>query len=155
MSPAGTLAKVGGPDALAKLIGLAKKTHPALLVSTSGLGNGTIPGEVARAADFLLVHFNGTKIKDVDVTGKVISSKVLLDGAPLAAAAVGTAILVDPTAPASLVNLAADPTTWGDLYLASLEDAGLLRPDGALPPIRTQQDVVWLVLAQDVIDEVG
>jgi CubicO group peptidase (beta-lactamase class C family) len=45
------------------LIGLAKKTHPGLLVSTSGLGDGTASKEVARAADFLLVHFNGTEIE--------------------------------------------------------------------------------------------
>jgi hypothetical protein len=48
-----------------ELIGLAKKTHPGLLVSTSGLGDGTVPREVGRAADFLLVHFNGTKIEDM------------------------------------------------------------------------------------------
>jgi CubicO group peptidase (beta-lactamase class C family) len=50
-----------------ELIELAKKTHPALLVSTSGLGDGTIPVEVARAADFLLIHFNGTKLSDIPV----------------------------------------------------------------------------------------
>src|SRR5262249_7161303 len=49
----------------AELIGLAKKAHAALLVSTSGLGDGTVPGEVARAADFVLVHFNGTKVEDM------------------------------------------------------------------------------------------
>jgi CubicO group peptidase (beta-lactamase class C family) len=48
-----------------ELIALAKKTHPDLLVSTSGLGDGTIPREVARAADFLLIHFNGTKVSDI------------------------------------------------------------------------------------------
>src|SRR5262249_14735450 len=31
----------------------------------SGVGDGTVPSEVARAADFLLIHFNGTKIDDV------------------------------------------------------------------------------------------
>jgi CubicO group peptidase (beta-lactamase class C family) len=48
-----------------ELIALAKKTHPALLVSTSGLGDGTVPREVARAADFVLIHFNGTKPADI------------------------------------------------------------------------------------------
>ena len=41
--------------------------------------------------------------------------------------------------------LAADEGTWVDLYLAALEDAGLLRPDGATPPIRTQQHIVSLM----------
>jgi CubicO group peptidase (beta-lactamase class C family) len=48
-----------------ELIGLAKKAHPDLLVSTSGLGDGRVPREVARAADFLLIHFNGTRIEDI------------------------------------------------------------------------------------------
>jgi hypothetical protein len=48
-----------------ELIGLAKKVHPDLLVSTSGLGDGAIPKEVARAADFLLIHLNTTKPDDV------------------------------------------------------------------------------------------
>jgi hypothetical protein len=56
----------------AELIGLAKKTHPDVLVSTSGLGDGTVPGEVARAADFLLVHFNGTKIEDIPARIKAL-----------------------------------------------------------------------------------
>jgi hypothetical protein len=55
-----------------ELIRLAKKTHPDLLVSTSGLGDGTIPGEVARVADFLLVHFNGTKLDDIPVRIKAL-----------------------------------------------------------------------------------
>jgi CubicO group peptidase (beta-lactamase class C family) len=48
-----------------ELVRLAKKTHPDLLVSTSGLGDGTVSGEMARATDFLLVHFNGTKLDDI------------------------------------------------------------------------------------------
>jgi CubicO group peptidase (beta-lactamase class C family) len=55
-----------------QLLGLAKKTHPNLLVSTSGLGGGTLPREVARAADFLLIHFNGTKLDDIPVRVKAL-----------------------------------------------------------------------------------
>jgi hypothetical protein len=54
------------------LLGLAKKTHPGLLVSTSGLGGGTMPREVARAADFLLIHFNDTKLDDIPVRVKAL-----------------------------------------------------------------------------------
>src|SRR5262249_10143667 len=46
--------------------------HPGLLVSTSGLGDGTVPKEVGRAADFLLVHFNGTRIEDVPARIKAL-----------------------------------------------------------------------------------
>jgi CubicO group peptidase (beta-lactamase class C family) len=55
-----------------ELIGLAKKTHAGLLVSTSGLGGGTLAAEVARAADFLLVHFNDTKLDDIGVRIKAL-----------------------------------------------------------------------------------
>jgi CubicO group peptidase (beta-lactamase class C family) len=55
-----------------ELIGQAKKTHPDLLVSTSGLGDGTVSKEVARAADFLLIHFNGTKIEDIPARIKAL-----------------------------------------------------------------------------------
>jgi len=36
-----------------------------LLVSTSGLGNGALPDSVARASDFLLVHFNDTPVEEI------------------------------------------------------------------------------------------
>ncbi|MHC4532480.1 MAG: cellulase family glycosylhydrolase [Planctomycetota bacterium] len=48
-----------------ELIRLAKKTWPKLLVSTSGLGNGRLPDNVCRVSDFLLIHFNGTKLDDI------------------------------------------------------------------------------------------
>ena len=53
------------PEGMAELIGLAKRTSPALLVSASGLGHGRLPDEVARASDFLLIHFNSTPVKDI------------------------------------------------------------------------------------------
>jgi CubicO group peptidase (beta-lactamase class C family) len=55
-----------------ELIGLAKKTHPGLLVSTSGLGDGKVSPEVARAADFLLAHFNGTEVEDIPARVKAL-----------------------------------------------------------------------------------
>ena len=42
----------------------AKETAPELLVSTSGLGHGRYPDELAGAADFILIHFNGTTLED-------------------------------------------------------------------------------------------
>lgn len=47
-------------DGQVELIRLAKRLAPDLLVSTSGLGHGRMPDEVAQASDFILIHFNGT-----------------------------------------------------------------------------------------------
>ena len=52
-----------GVDGEIELIELARKTTPGLLVSTSGLGHGRYPEKLARSADFLLVHFNGTSLE--------------------------------------------------------------------------------------------
>jgi hypothetical protein len=48
-----------------ELIQLARRTAPHLLVSTSGLGDGASHESVARASDFLLVHFNSTRLEDI------------------------------------------------------------------------------------------
>lgn len=48
-----------------ELIRLAKKTNPKLLVSTSGLGHGRLADAIAEAADFILIHFNGTPVERI------------------------------------------------------------------------------------------
>ncbi len=53
------------PEGQVELIRLAKETSTDLLVSTSGLGNGRLPDNVAQASDFLLIHFNSTKLDDI------------------------------------------------------------------------------------------
>lgn len=53
------------PEGVAELIGLAKQTWPSLLVSASGLGDGLLSDRVARASDFILIHFNGTAVGDI------------------------------------------------------------------------------------------
>jgi hypothetical protein len=53
------------PEGEAELVRLAKKTNPGLLVSTSGVGNGRLDPEVCEAADFLLIHFNGTPVEKI------------------------------------------------------------------------------------------
>lgn len=45
-------------------------------------------------------------------------------------------VLDDVDASAGLLALAADKPTWDALFLASLEEAGVLRPEGDAPPIR-------------------
>ncbi|MBI4324355.1 MAG: serine hydrolase, partial [Chloroflexi bacterium] len=54
-------------DGEIELIRLAKKTVPGLLVSASGLGHGRYPDKLAEAADFLLIHFNGTQLDDIPI----------------------------------------------------------------------------------------
>ena len=53
------------PEGQVELIRLAKSIWPELPVSTSGLGDGRLPDNVCRASDFLLIHFNGTKLDDI------------------------------------------------------------------------------------------
>ncbi len=48
-----------------ELLRLAKRTAPDLLVSTSGYGDGELADAVARASDFLLVHFNGVPLDQI------------------------------------------------------------------------------------------
>jgi len=52
-------------DGEIELVRLAKEKAPGLLVSTSGLGHGRYPAKLAEAADFLLVHFNGTTLDEI------------------------------------------------------------------------------------------
>ncbi len=52
------------PAGQVELIGVAKRAAPDLLVSASVGGSGVLPEAVARAADFLLIHFNNTRIED-------------------------------------------------------------------------------------------
>lgn len=55
---------LGSVDGQVELIELARQTHPALLVSTSPGGHGTVPTEIAEAADFILLHTNHTEVSD-------------------------------------------------------------------------------------------
>ncbi len=47
------------------LIRHAKAAAPRLLVSTSGMGDGTMPDAIADAADFLLIHLNTTPLEAI------------------------------------------------------------------------------------------
>ncbi|HRZ57680.1 MAG TPA: right-handed parallel beta-helix repeat-containing protein [Candidatus Paceibacterota bacterium] len=58
-------ALIRDPKGQASLIRLAKEGAPGLLVSASGYGDGTIHPEVAEAVDFLLPHWNGTKVDQI------------------------------------------------------------------------------------------
>jgi hypothetical protein len=54
-----------GPEGQLELVRLAKQASPELLVSVSGLGDGRMADTLAQAGDFILIHFNGTAVKDI------------------------------------------------------------------------------------------
>jgi hypothetical protein len=58
-------ALIRDPKGQASLIQLAKVTAPGILVSASGYGDGRIHAEVAEVSDFLLPHWNGTKVEQI------------------------------------------------------------------------------------------
>ena len=66
-------ALIRDPKGQAGLIRLAKETAPGLLVSASGYGDGLVHKEVAEAADFLLPHWNGTKVGQI--AGRIATLK--------------------------------------------------------------------------------
>jgi hypothetical protein len=53
------------PAAQVELIELARTVHPPLLVTTSGMGSGTIPAEIGRAVNFIVIHFNNTPLDQI------------------------------------------------------------------------------------------
>jgi hypothetical protein len=53
------------PEGEVKLIGLARRATPGLLIAASGLGDGAVPDKVAAASDFLLIHFNGVPLEAI------------------------------------------------------------------------------------------
>ncbi len=55
-----------------------------------------------------------------------------------------SSILADPTASTGLIQLAANATTWTNLYLAALTQAGLLRPVDEPPTVRADPNLVSL-----------
>lgn len=57
-----------------QLLRLAKEASPDLLVSTSGIGDGRLPESVAKASDFLLIHFNGVAVKDIPSRIKALTA---------------------------------------------------------------------------------
>jgi hypothetical protein len=67
------------PSGVASLIRLAKETAPGLLVSASGYGDGHIHQEVIEAADFVLPHWNGTRVEDIPAR----IAKLKMSGKPI------------------------------------------------------------------------
>jgi CubicO group peptidase (beta-lactamase class C family) len=53
------------PAGQAELIALARENAPRLLISTSGVGDGRVPREVAVACDYLTPHLNNTPVEQI------------------------------------------------------------------------------------------
>jgi hypothetical protein len=53
------------PEGEVELIRYARTIAPEFLYSTSGLGDGRIPDVVAETVDFILIHFNGTPMREI------------------------------------------------------------------------------------------
>jgi large repetitive protein len=51
----------------------------------------------------------------------------------------------DSSVTPALTTLAADRADWGNLFLAALEQAGLLRDEDAIPPIRERERIISLM----------
>lgn len=50
-----------------ELIMMVKRLYPSLLVSTSGMGDGTYRPLLTKEADFFIIHFNNTAIEDIPI----------------------------------------------------------------------------------------
>ncbi len=83
---------------------------------------------------------------DINASATTLTRAEFVAQATQQADVLRTSILADRTAPTALQNLAADQATWENLYLAGLEQAGVLLPDGATPPIG-QDPLIMSVMA--------
>ena len=72
---------------------------------------------------------------DINASATTLTRSEFVAQLTAEADALRTAILADSTVPTALENLAADQTTFEDLFLASLEQSGELLPQGTTPPI--------------------
>lgn len=64
---------IGSEAGQRELIRLAKSTAPGLLVSTSGSSHGRFPENLATEVDFLLIHYNNTKLDEI--AGRIAALK--------------------------------------------------------------------------------
>jgi hypothetical protein len=55
-----------------ELLKIAHEAAPGLLVSTSGVGDGRQTEPLAKALDFLLIHFNNTPVRDIPTRVKAL-----------------------------------------------------------------------------------
>ena len=106
------------PAAQVELIELARATHPRLLVSTSGMGGGTIPPEIAKAADFIVIHFNNTPLDQIPE--RITRVRQANPGKPVV---VNEDNKVGPTGAEAATLSIANRASWGYMGSAVNQDA--------------------------------
>ncbi len=145
------------PEGQVELIRLAKNVSPKLLVSTSGLGDGMLPDNVAGASDFLLIHFNGTKLDDIPKRiqamkkyGKPIvcneDEKTGMDGARAAELCVANGaswglmqVGVNQHFPFTFQGVADDPEVYAAIQRLTRANSASIEPDRTyFPPPESQ-----------------
>ncbi len=100
--------------------------------------------EFGAVPDFITVNFIPFQFHVVAAATAMTRSE-FIDHSLEQVEPVRQAIVSDPTAGAALAALAADKATWDTLYLAALEEADLLRADGAAPPNRENAKIISLM----------
>ncbi len=115
-----------------------------------GLGSawqalGGIPGLLEKA--FVPFQFN------VVASATALTRDEFIDHALGQAEQLRLGILAVDDAPPALLALSADGQIFGELYLAALEQAGILRPADGIPPVRERAHLVSLMatLASGII----
>jgi len=100
------------PEGQVELIQLARQTAPGLLVSTSSLGHGRASEAVARVADFILVHLNGTPVREIPTRIRALKRY----GKPIVC---NEDDKVDAKGAAALRACVANGASWGFITAAS------------------------------------
>jgi hypothetical protein len=136
----------------AELIAVAREAAPDLLVSTSGMGDGSVAAPVARAADFILIHLNTTPLDRIASTvelarawGKPVvvneDDKVGMEGARAAALAVESGagwgfmhVEQNQMAPFSFDGVADDPVVYAAFRRLTARGAAGAPPSPAFAP---------------------
>ncbi|MCH2167041.1 MAG: tandem-95 repeat protein [Oceanicola sp.] len=131
---------------------------------SSGYAFGLAPGQQARADMALHVYPGVEDPTFEEVLAMPFDTVVAVAATPMTRAefeaqqralaeALRQALLADPAASPELFAVAADGELWSDLYIGALEDAGVLRLQDGVPPVREQPLVASMLstLAQGAL----
>ncbi|SHJ60399.1 Sugar lactone lactonase YvrE [Palleronia salina] len=131
---------------------------------STGFAFGLGPGVQARADMALHVYPGVIDPSPEEIRAMPYDTAVAVAATPMTRAefvdyqrelaeALRQAVLADPDAAPQLFALAADGEVWGDLFIGALEEAGLLRPDAEVPPVRERPLIATMLstLAQGAI----
>lgn len=106
---------------------------------------GNVPDDLRASFESRFVTLSETARISVDEAGQ--RWRITDAGDELSIERRDTGLEVFRPTPRALTVLAGDEESWTELYLASLTDAGLLRPEDEPPGIRLQPEIVSLMSA--------